>query len=365
MSDIDEIVSRLDRRPDFRIVTYAEVGLPVFSVTPLITVREEASVGVLEEFVLKSLDAGVQSLNALTAFLGIPEEIIATQIGAMIYEQLVSEDADHAQYSLTSKGRTRLEELTTSRISKQEWRLYIDGLTRKVVPMEPVDLYSGRQLDVLGIPALTPSPRRPPKARDISLSQVNRLFGLYAKNDKPDHHAIKVNAFVKRSLVMFRRAIALAFKQDNGRVVAISFAIDGRLSEEHELAFANSGADRRSGLFKDLFDAGKRRSEIVAARRHIQEFAPKVLAKESPSPGSGRRSTLRLPLEKSTASDKSPESVRTLSSYEHPAVLQDALLSATRRLLIVSPWIRRQVVTDDFLGKLAACLGRGTAVTIA
>ena len=73
-----EVARRLDRRAGFRIVAFSDVGLPVFAISPLVTLRERAQVGVVEEIVLKSLDAGVDTVEALSAFLGIPSTLVAT-----------------------------------------------------------------------------------------------------------------------------------------------------------------------------------------------------------------------------------------------------------------------------------------------
>ncbi|KRF28947.1 hypothetical protein ASG91_04770 [Phycicoccus sp. Soil802] len=51
--------------------------------------------------------------------------------------------------------------------------------------------------------------------------------------------------------------------------------------------------------------------------------------------------------------------------FEHPALLDRALETAERRLLLIAPWIRRAVVTTDFLSKLERRLKAGVQVTIA
>ncbi|MEK7854586.1 MAG: phospholipase D-like domain-containing protein, partial [Acidobacteriota bacterium] len=80
----------------------------------------------------------------------------------------------------------------------------------------------------------------------------------------------------------------------------------------------------------------------------------------------GRRPILSLsPKWPIAAAEAKPQTVRTLSSYEHAPILENALTSAARRLLIVSPWIRHQVVNEEFLKKLSDCLERNVDVTIA
>jgi len=50
--------------------------------------------------------------------------------------------------------------------------------------------------------------------------------------------------------------------------------------------------------------------------------------------------------------------------YEHPEILEQAMSAAVRRLLIVSPWIRRAVVNDAFLQGLKRACKRGVKVSI-
>ena len=50
--------------------------------------------------------------------------------------------------------------------------------------------------------------------------------------------------------------------------------------------------------------------------------------------------------------------------YEHPRLLEKALNGSQDRLMIISPWIRAQVVNQDFLRKLKDTLKRGVKVYI-
>ena len=52
-----------------------------------------------------------------------------------------------------------------------------------------------------------------------------------------------------------------------------------------------------------------------------------------------------------------------LETYDHPRYLEQTL-SSKRRLIIVSPWIKRRVVNDAFVGQLRDLLRRGTDVYI-
>jgi phosphatidylserine/phosphatidylglycerophosphate/cardiolipin synthase-like enzyme len=57
-------------------------------------------------------------------------------------------------------------------------------------------------------------------------------------------------------------------------------------------------------------------------------------------------------------------SVRHLPVYEHPQYMQRAFENAQRRILIVSPWVRAEVVDTEFLGRLRKALDRNVDVYI-
>src|SRR6266571_7346664 len=64
----------------------------------------------------------------------------------------------------------------------------------------------------------------------------------------------------------------------------------------------------------------------------------------------------------------SPEAKKLPCRYiyvvDHPPLLQDALLNAQRRLMIISPWIRAKVVNHEFVKSLEELLRKQVAVYI-
>jgi phosphatidylserine/phosphatidylglycerophosphate/cardiolipin synthase-like enzyme len=59
------------------------------------------------------------------------------------------------------------------------------------------------------------------------------------------------------------------------------------------------------------------------------------------------------------------DEIRAISVFEHPDLLNDALTGAKRRILLISPWIKKAIITTDFLGKLEGRLRAKVAVDIA
>ncbi|MDQ3314660.1 MAG: phospholipase D-like domain-containing protein [Verrucomicrobiota bacterium] len=352
MLDPDDVVKRLDRRDGFSVADYREVGLPVFRLSCALTVQEATGLGAIEEYLLRAISTGIDSVDSLVRFLGLPARLIVTELGRLVYESAILErPAEPTTYAILPDGSKRLASAATASLVRKRIPLYVDGITRRLVAADPQDLWTSKQLD--GQSMLAPVPRRAPKAADIDLLQANKVLSLMAKFDLPASRVVRLDGVIGKPSLLFRRALAIAFKSRDGRRMSLGFAIDGRQSEEHEIEYERCAAGAKSSLFGQLFDADKRRREIQQVGR---EF------KKDVNDESGRRPLLSL--QKEGAIPVPASKVRILSVYEHPPLLRSALKNAKTRILLVSPWIRANVVDSRFMMALTECLNRGVAVTI-
>lgn len=360
MSDLEAIAQRLDRRDGYRLISYREVGLPVFRVNCAITLQEASQLGAIEEFMLKTIAHGVDSIDDLQHFLGLPPRVVISQLGQLAFENAVlSRGGEPVRYALTTEGSRRLAAAASFTLVRQRIPLYVDGITRHLVALDASELWTSKQLDPVGV--LPPVVRRAPRASDIDLAQVNRVTALLAKVDKPTQRAVRLDAVVGKPTLLFRRAVAAGFKSHDGRRVAIAFAIDGRPSVEHEIAYERSGVAPKSPLFATLFDSDKRRREVQLVAREFRRDI-RIIEDAVDAPANQRPI---LTLAGTDAVSVTSAKVRVLGVYDHPPLLRDALERARTRLLIVSPWIRAAVVDTAFIKRLTSCLNRGVEVTVA
>jgi hypothetical protein len=357
MIDLDAVAKKLDRRDGFRVVAHREVGLPVFRLSSVVTLQETTALGPIEEYMLRSISQGVDNVPDLQRFLGLPYKIVVTQLGRLVFEGVVAQRSlEPIRYSITLNGTRRLATASSSALVRERMPLYVDGITRRLVPVDTRDLWTGSQLDPIGVSYVTPTPRSTPRATDIDVGDINRVLMLMAKSDGSSKRVVRLDALVGKANLLFRRAQAIAFKSTDGKRMSIAFAIDGRQSEEHEVDYERSGAAQKSSLFGMLFDADKRRREVRAVARELRDDI-------ETGPTSGRHRPV-LSLKKDRVAVVQATHIRVLSVYEHPPLLRGALEDARNRLLIVSPWIRANVVDKDFMKLLTSCLARGVDVAI-
>ena len=352
MTDPATVARQHSARPGWELVNYQEVGLPIFRVRLSITVQKVETIAVIEEFILRLVKAGLTTTNELSEFLGLEVSMLETSLGNLVYEGDISLLESNEKIALTSRGQSKLVSLKVDRLVQSDASVYFDGITRELVALDAGQTWLGRDLERDGIPILPASPKRKPAVTEIELKKLNSHLTHVDWGTGEKFRVLRLDAMLGRAYLDYRRAVALAFKSTNGKHISIAFAIDNRLSAQHERVYKANGLGERSPIFGDLFNAKKRRANILAARSAMSAIAPVPQQKIKSNSNTSV-----------SASGEISQLVRPVTCYEHPGLLLDALQNARHRLVIVSPWIRGKVVDEAFLSALNALCERNVNVT--
>ena len=129
------------------------------------------------------------------------------------------------------------------------------------------------------------------------------------------------------------------------------------------MAYARSSEGSRSALFNTMFDADRRRREIQKVGRELRQDLPGMFGNDA-EVGKQGRAILTIRKKVDQQKEVHGTSVRVLSVYEHPPILKQAFTDAKQRILLISPWIRANVVDDGFVARLVSALERKVEVTI-
>lgn len=354
----EEIAQQHDDRPGYRIVDFEEVGLPIYKIRSIVLTLEPKSFSAIEEFVLRSIEAGLVDPEDIAAFLGLTASLVEATASTLLREDALKVNPD-GTLSLTEKSRSILrgERLKTPR--EQVLIFWFDGLTRKPIS-QPYSL-EPRYLKDRGIREIRPFPPRRPEAEEIDAEQLQKILeGGGAKRDQaPD--VLQVQS-IERAYMYFVPATALVFRSDTKPEVQVGFAIDGRVSKEHEAAFANADGPQKSGIESSILSATAEKDHSGLNLPIGPLRGPKTNAVQR------RRDAVERFKDKLTAGatdpDNASEGVEMVSVYQHPELLKDAIKSSRQRLVIVSPWITPAVVDRTFLSDLQRLLASGVHVFI-
>ena len=158
------VASRLGRQPGQRLLTYREVGLPFWDMPLKCRFLARKPLRAMEEFVLRSVEAGLQIGSEIASFLGLPSRVVETVMGSLVTSGDITPRMDAAgsvSYVLTERGVSAVNEL--GEIVPEEKTIYLayDGLLHRFMYIDrslrwrPQDL---RRNDLLEIPAFPADP---------------------------------------------------------------------------------------------------------------------------------------------------------------------------------------------------------------
>lgn len=381
----EEIAQRFDNRSGYKLVSYGLVGLPVFRITAIATCLGRRDLAPIDEFILRALAAGMNTIGDIAGVLGLDLIVVESSLSELLRAEFIRTTCLTARdftIELTGRGAqvARNQEIVVP--MEQTIVFTIDGLTRKPRLYPTEGLYKPRELRDAGMPEVRAFPSRPPELEGIDLKDVIDVVRLDAGRADSPRQLLRINSLERRDR-LYLEAIALAYRADTGGALQASFAIDGRLSVQHEQAFARNNGIEKTKLFSGLLDrsAGPALDKVLGQElsaklkkvskeskdaERLHQEARDARARISPRMERVDASATKAAHEQLVAVDAKIAAlpVRPLAVYEHAPLLKRALEEAERRLLIVSPWIRRGVVSAGFMKALRQCVGRGVSVFI-
>jgi hypothetical protein len=386
---IEQVVARHKQRSGFRLADYAEVAIPIYRLNVQALTLAHRRLPPIEEFILKCLALNISTVEEMAEFLGLKLEVIKSALVNLAQTESVALTAARGKqaWTLTSKGRTTLQTAELVSPEEQTFSIQFDIITRKPSLYRFQKPLKHRELIENGLKEIEITPRKHPQPGEITPLGIEKILkttpGL--TDQRRDVLAIRSLENIKPFYI---RAVALVYRSIEGHDVQIGFVIDGKLSEEHELAFASTDACRHLGASLSIDPA--ERVELEAAAAAARQWAP--------SPDAARRlqdstdgaeadfaeaahlleaaenSQERVQLwERLQAAEKEVQrlqdeakrmQVRNLYVADHPPLLEDALRTAKSRLMIISPWIKRKVVDQSFVKNVDQLLSKGVKVYI-
>jgi len=347
-------------RPGYELAAFREAGLPVYVLTLRILTLEHKPLGPIEEGVLRAVHAGLNAPEDITSFLGLSTNVLVpvfaglTTAELIYYSRAVGDSA--AKVTLTAKGRVTLGELRVIRPQERTVRVCFDALTKRLLFVSPDQLYKPRDMRELGYIEVPTGQTKRPEVEDISLLDFDRLLRQQRAGleDKGELQAIRR---VERREMHFLGCVMLFYRSVTNREdTEVAFWREDGPALEHENCFRALGGPDLVGA--KLLEAPVVRDEAEQEQLIQSPEGSKhdVKAGTAPEEPALAQTAANVALDAMT--------VESVLCHQHPALLKQALLKSRQRLLIISPWIRHQVVNWEFIASLEALLRSGVTVHI-
>ncbi len=316
---------------------------PFYKVEVSYRYSEDVSLPIVEEFVLKAIDTGyIQSVNCLGQFLGLESAIIDSVLADLHQKSIVELTPC---LSLSEKGKLLLEKQVRRVFKEGEKKLYMDGVSGKC---QSFYIRNSKNREGAIKPAII-YPR--PETLEEHYRTLYEFIREEIEEKQPINkdmnneqsknvHLDEIIGFKGSAQRLYVDRLVLFYKcedSDEGKFLVLT---DGQKDVE-----ATSVLEERMKEGKSGFDIKKKANE-------------QQLSVSKDSTGQPQRKIMNW-----SDIKKCPETT-VIEMQDHPVILKLALQGATSHIIINSPWIRDDVVDNEFKQNLESALCRGVNILI-
>ncbi|GAB2766454.1 hypothetical protein [Streptomyces bullii] len=352
-------------RPGLELVTIVDAALPVALLTAEVLAQDSKDLPLMEEFVLRLVDQGVNSQRGISGMLGLPERMVDQTVADLFHSDSLKwapsaqgADSGSRALRLTDRGRVTVQKAAAVAPVRVNQPLVYDQVLWKVAPYYRHTTLRRGQAEDDGLIMLPSARSGPVDDSDITAADITALL---RENGTTDREVLQVKTITQAPSRRVLPVKILVYADEERSEIQLGVVVDGELSHAHELALIGHGGAKALGitvappperpvLEPDLERARVPLQEVI---QHRAEQAAFQLGAQSPTPAPP------------AAPQPQADEIRAIGVFEHPEILDEALTHARRRLLIISPWIKNAIITTTFLSKLETRLARGVKVDIA
>lgn len=367
-------------RPGYALAAFKEAALPVYVITAKVIILEKKPLSPIEEGCLRAIEAGLCHPEDICKFLGLSAQIVKTILASLNSGEQINytrpQGKERAQVNLTDKGRYILSQSKMIEPEERLVRFTFDPLLKKVVFIPTSGLYKPKDVKEAGWLEIPLCGIKRPEAEDIPLSDIDKAIQRIPRSMDEMRELLAVRRIERREL-QFTRAVALYYRSNANKEVQVGFYREEGFSVQHETTFAELGGPDligarhvlqvaaipllESGLTEE--EIAKNLNEVDTLERTIAAASEATPDNESPEPSNVANADSQKKAEDAIRRLKAMTQ-RPVRCHEHPILLRDALVNTKERLLIISPWIKYQVMDDAFIRSLEALLRNGVDIYI-
>lgn len=341
-----------DSRPGLELVGIEEAAVPVTVLRADVLAQERKDLPVTEAFTLQFVERGVDTTSDIAAYLGLDEAHVVEASASQIREGHLRRRST-GQLGLTALGLEVVRTLAATQAVERPLPVAFDRLTWSLADYQESALIEKRQAEERGMLVLPADRNARISLDDVTAAEFNALLKAERLQVLRIHKvAVRKHRYLP--------ALLLVFADSSRDEIELALCLDDDLSNAHGIALDRVGAVERLGL-----SVGKP-AERPVLEADLEDMRADAEQQDEPVAQDPPESKSIQPVGDPFATGTDGRApVRSVSVFEHPDLLDEALRTAKRRLMIVAPWVKNAVVTTDFIARIEQRLRAKVDVTIA
>lgn len=318
--------AQAESHPGYRLVSFGEVGIPLFELRIIAEVLDHKPIDPFAEFILRAVSTDVTDLPTMERLLGLDRRVLESTVVALIGDDLLS-GTDQEEVEITPFGEDTLQKAKQIQIRAAQLRVTFDPLTSEV--LEPFgDYLSPKQLREEGMREVGLPAGLLPELHQLEVGQVERAIKGVGSGREQARDVLALRSM--RRFRVYRQAVGLVFQAKEAKDLVLDVAFDGTVSERHALALAEHGL----------------RDKLVSGQAGRDRMGDRL------------RGLQRAKVQPSSAK------IETLPPWKLPDRLTQAIAQSSERLIITSPGLQAKVLDGELMQKLRRCVESGVSVHI-
>jgi hypothetical protein len=314
-------------RPGAKLVKIEPAALPVVRIGVTVVAQEKNQVPLLNEFVIRCVQAGLSNADDIRTVLGMPLGPVQETIVELVHDRYLWLSPADSSLQLTESGTELSRDFLKNQPVEQEIDLSFDRFSWRIADYGKHDLITKREAREMGRVIIEPVEKRSLKSEDVLPRDIDQLEH-FSREMTNQIDILGVTAIRPRKYLYMPTELLIFVNQESDEVEIIPYV---------------------------NFDLSPFHQQIASSQGLLEKLKISF---------SKQRETEEILIEVPQVPDNSAIPVREIDTFEHNKILEDALLSSAKRLLIISPWITRAVVNTTFLSRLERLLRRNVIVHI-
>lgn len=377
MTTIKRIADRYSlAHPGLRLLGIEPAAIPFYWLTLQVVIIKKRPITPLEEYVLQSVSDGLHSIQDLAGILGVGKNLVMETATKLFSQDLVEypiEQNGERRLQITNFGKKCLEEFSIEGPQTEEYSLGFDRILWEPIIIKRSELFEPKLVKENDWRQLRPAKKGRPQEIEIPLVEVNRQLNQKMKAEGQRLTVLSVMK-IERAESRFLPCHLLIYGDKSGEESLGNLNIEEHASPRHDQALASLGGLQHLGIVVGSAGSNDQPDSdgtsitslnvIDDLKRQYLSDQVNAMYPDLDGPPEAKPSFGFSPNDLLFSQVMADLSERELDTYEQKIMFDEAIRSATSRLLIIAPFISGKVVNRQFIETLKAAARRGVEVHI-